>query len=136
METVGTVLNGKGNLCLGHVQAIGAYLAVEPKMSRGALAAIVRVGKAQHGQYGVPAIAHGKLGAIGEDKVHTEGPVVAIDGLALVIQSGIDEHLFRLFEKMLVWDVPITLGHDVHDFAIADNGAFQPLSGEHLSQFI
>ena len=51
-------------------------------------------------------------------------------------KNRIDEHLFRLFEKMLVWDVPITLGHDVHDFAIADNGAFQPLSGGHLGQFI
>jgi len=136
MGTVDTVLNGKGNLCLGHVQAIGAYLAVEPEMSRGALAPVVGVGKAQHRQYGVTAIAHRELGAVGEDKVHTEGPVVAIDGLAVVIQPGIDEHLFRLSEKMFVWDVPIALGGDVHDFTIADNGAFQPFTGGHLGQFV
>src|SRR5690606_3519104 len=77
---VGTVLDGKGYLRLCHVQAIGAYLAVEPKMPRGALAPVVGVGKAQHRQYGVPAVAHRELGAIGKDKVHAEGAVRAVDG--------------------------------------------------------
>ncbi|EKF55606.1 hypothetical protein I215_06597 [Galbibacter marinus] len=132
---MGTVLDGKGNLRLYHVQAVGADHTVEAEVARGTLAAIVRIGEPEHRQDGVRLVAHGELGTVGKDKVHTEAAVRAVDGLAVIGQTCIDEHLFRFGEEQLIGDVPIAFGHDVHNFAIGYNDIFKPFTGFHLGKF-
>ena len=93
VHTVLMVFDGKTDLCLGHVQPIGANLTVEAKMPRCTFAAIIGVGKAEHGQDGILTMPNGKLGTIGQDKVHTETPVRAVDGATAVLMTLVSAFL-------------------------------------------
>nr|AOE06140.1 hypothetical protein [uncultured bacterium] len=103
-------------------------------MSRSFLATIIGILKPQHRQYQVFFILYRKLAVIINDKVGNERPIIPVDCPLLIIQSGIGQHFFGLFEEKFVRYVAVAVRYHVDNFAIRNYGIFKSPSGFHLGQ--